>query len=139
MTKPYPTDFDIVWCAKDKKDAVAVFLTAGQGPFPEEIADTDWVALESNLLSLPITTEARLIVTVPRPEGYAEFAIRGLYVYDWRDAHRSHAEESSLYECVAVPTIPIGSSAVREKLPYLENVSFEDSLNLPPDIFGPSK
>jgi hypothetical protein len=79
--------------------------------------------------SLPRTTTARLLVSVPRPDSFVALAERGLFVYDWNEAGRS----TGVYEAVATPNEPVcfgslpGELAKISKVVTFGSVSFVDA------------
>jgi hypothetical protein len=105
----YPHQFDCAWLAMDSVGKLGVFITAGSGPIPEMVLKNDVPVLEieTALLKLPCVCSAVLTTTVPRPDSYIELAERGLFVFDWRNAHRTITQEKSGYDLVALPTQPI--------------------------------
>jgi hypothetical protein len=128
----YPEGLDCVWLASDRDGRVGAFTTAGEGPIPalallpqrppiEEI--------ESLLYELPAITSAKLLVSLPRPDDFLNFAARGLFAYDWTDVHRVAAAELNSYEQLAVPDAPITAGQLPKDIaPLVEgiilNVSF---------------
>lgn len=64
--------------------------------------------IEETLLDLPIIGEAQLSVQVPDPSSFLALSMRGLFVYDWTDIHRMHAEARRAYELVSSPSTCIG-------------------------------
>ena len=75
---------------------MGVFTTAGTGPIQKaclaeaEVLDQIWDAIRS----LPEVTENELVVTVPSPDDFIEFAKRGLFSLDWTDVYRAKNETS---------------------------------------------
>jgi hypothetical protein len=116
MSRPYPAQIDCVWLAVDFCETTAVFITAGEGPIPQCVLDQDdfdVLDIEESVLQLPESTTGKVLIDVPRPEGYSELATRGFFVFDWTDIHLSSSECRNAYELVATPTIAIQM----EKLP----------------------
>lgn len=106
IKRTYPVGLDCVWLAVDGHDQLAAFITAGEGPIPEEILCYPNIGVEdveATLLTLPKVGAAELRVTVPRPDDFLELAERGLFVYDWTDVHRKNHDRIRSYELVALP------------------------------------
>ncbi len=100
---------DAAWLAIDGLGQVAVFTTAGQGPVPKS-ALASIESAEADVLRLPAICEATRVMAVPRPDSFVAFAERGLFAYDWSDAHRTSSGSIGGYELAAVPTIPVRTS-----------------------------
>lgn len=108
--RPYPDQIDCVWIASDRDGHAAAFVTAGSGPIPRIALDGDAPAfeeLDELAIELPITTEARLLVEVKRPDDFIGMAARGLFVFDWTDIHRTSDSALDAYEPVARPQRPV--------------------------------
>jgi hypothetical protein len=106
----YPEGIDLVWLASDRNDHLGAFITAGAGPIPIQTLDRKSLQLtdiEGVICGMPQVPAARLLVSVPRPDSFAEMAERGVFVYDWSDVHRTTREAILAYEPVAAPTHPI--------------------------------
>lgn len=99
------TGFDVAWIAVDAAGFVAIFTNAGEGPIPES-AEYAVFATEELVLDLPEISEIQLHADVPRPDSFVAFAKRGLFSYDWSDAHRT-ASLFGGYELVARPDRPL--------------------------------
>lgn len=115
----YPQGIDCVWLASDRDGRVAAFVTAGEGPVPESaLADAavELSDIEDRLNELPPQAQARLFVSIPEPESFVALAQRGLYVYDWTDAHRPSSAARNAYQRVAAPTAAIAVDALPEDL-----------------------
>ena len=131
--RPYP-HADCVWLASDQNGHVAAFVTAGTGPIPTAVLQTPLPVEESEALvcSLPTTTTARLLVSVPRPDSFVDLAERGLFVYDWHE-HRIDGRSTGVYEAVATPNDPVcfgsltGELAEISKVVTFGSVSFMDA------------
>ena len=113
-----PRGTDLAWLGVDANGKVAVFLTAGEGPIPASalpwaLGEPD---LEPQLHELPITGEARVLVSVPNAESFRSFGKRGLSVFDWSDAHRSQRQANGLYELVCSPEAPLLCGALPASL-----------------------
>ena len=109
----YPSDVDLIWIATDGRGHLAAFITGGEGSIPTRIFESGLPALEeteSLLMVLPTVSGVSLHVEVPNPEGYAVFAARGLFVFDWLDASRTLSEKKFRYEIAASPKTPIAAS-----------------------------
>lgn len=104
----YPHQVDCYWAGHDRNSHVAVFVTAGEGPVPSRLLIDgliDWIGEQID--NLPETTTVAAAVHFPNPDAFADLARKGLFVYDWQDAHRSGPDASGCYELVAAPTSPI--------------------------------
>jgi hypothetical protein len=109
MDKSYPVGVDVVWLGADRDGFVAAFVTAGVGPIPSVILSENFVPIEEveeRISELPRVSIAEALVNVKRPDDFLEIAKRGIFVYDWRDAHRTAANETGAYEAVAKPLTP---------------------------------
>jgi len=108
-------DVDMPWVAVDAAGRLAVFTTAGEGPVPASALRAS-AAAEAAVAELPIVGGNKLLVAYPRPDDFIAFAERGLYAYDWCDAHRTATASSGSYELVAVPLRPVLISELPESL-----------------------
>jgi hypothetical protein len=99
-------DIDLPWVAVDAAGRLAVFTTADQGPVPASALQAS-AAVEAVVAELSVVGGSRLLVDYPRPDDFVAFAERGLYAYDWCDAHRTAAASKGCYELVAVPLRPV--------------------------------
>jgi hypothetical protein len=105
----YPRGLDWVWLATDGEGRVAAFVTAGEAPVPAlalEVQFPDSAHLEAAFAALPERSATRTFGAPGDLGAYIELAERGLFVYDWQDAHRPVREETGAYELVAAPTTP---------------------------------
>jgi hypothetical protein len=110
MRHPYPDQIDCLWIASDRDGHAAAFVTAGSGPIPRAVLDRDAPPLddlEALVCELPIRSDATMLVDVPRPDDFVAMAARGLFVYDWRDVHRTSSSVLDAYEPVAYPQRPV--------------------------------
>lgn len=105
----YPEQLDCVWLAVDSDGHVGVFITAGIGPISEAILGQQFpiCEIESELTKLPEIAEVNLMADFPFSDSFMELAKRGLFVYDWQNAHRRRSEVKLGYDLVAAPTYPI--------------------------------
>ena len=108
MTDVYPDGSDCVWVAIDQNGSLAAFVTAGEGPIPTAFLKSGYVleSIEDIICNLAITSEARLLASMPRPDDFINMAERGFYVYDWTDIDRTANEVLDAYELVAAPINP---------------------------------
>jgi hypothetical protein len=97
---------DLTWVAVDAAGRLAVFTTAGEGPVPPSALQAS-ASAEAAVAALPVVGGTQLLIDCPRPDDFIAFAERGLYAYDWRDAHRTAASSSGCYELVALPLRPV--------------------------------
>ncbi len=105
----YPFGIDCLWLASDRNGHVGAFFTAGWAPIPTRVLtfeDGSIEDIEERVNDLPRISTARLLIPDDVPS-YMAMAERGLFVYDWTDAHRSLRESTRKYELVAVPANPI--------------------------------
>lgn len=133
---PYPDGFDCIWIASDRHRHLGAFFTAGEGPMPVAILEGEpslFETLERCLQQLPIISQARLLVPMPRPDDFFSLAERGLFVYDWSDFHRTKRAEKGTYEAVAIPSAPIIANALPSELEQwvetlnIQGLAFSDS------------
>jgi hypothetical protein len=104
----FPHGLDYAWLAVDAVGHVAIFTNAGLGPIPAAVlADREKVDRAEELVrQLPERCDYELFVTMPRPDDYVAFARRGLFAYDWEDAHRKTGH-TRRYELVTRPNRPV--------------------------------
>lgn len=143
----YPEQRECAWLACDRQGAVALFLTAGEGPMPESVFNhpgTPLHAVEKQVMQLAHTSSARTLVSVAHPDGYLEVARHGLFVYDWTDVH-AHSPIKNAYEKVAVPESPIQLNSLPRDLQLaaravvFPDLSFADSPLIDVVAFGPCR
>jgi hypothetical protein len=131
--KASPRDFDWVWLACDRDDHVAAFITAGAGPIPMAVFESDLSVEEGEALvcSLAATTIARSLLSKGDVTSFMALAQRGVFVYDWQDVHSARMHTHS-YELVAVPDTPVrfdsfpNELAKISRIVRLDKVSFAD-------------
>jgi hypothetical protein len=99
-------DIDLPWIAVDVAGRLAVFTSAGEGPVPPSALQGS-AAVEAVAAKLSVVGGSKLLINYPRPDDFVSFAERGLYAYDWCDAHRTAAASTGCYELVAVPLRPV--------------------------------
>ena len=82
----YPKDLDAVWLAMDQSGSIAVFVTSGEGPIPITVFGifAQLENIEPELLMLPEISESAGMMGLDEHPYYADFAARGLIVYDWK-------------------------------------------------------
>ena len=106
---------DIAWIATDSIGQVALFTTGGTGQIPATaLASAE--SAEQDVLSIQETCDSQLLVSVPRPDSFIDFARRGFFSYDWTDVHRNSSQEIAAYELQAKPTCPLHVSALPAEL-----------------------
>lgn len=136
--RPYPRGIDCVWLAVDRQGHLGAFVTGGAGPIPASVLDAGSPPLEDveqRVSDLPKVSSARLLVRLNRPDDFIAIAERGLFVYDWSDVHRSHADALRAYEPIAVPTNPLplaslADAAVKSMASTKIGVAFSDEVPL---------
>ena len=99
---------DGAWLASDARGCLAAMVTAGPGPIAAcTLGDGyDDFDIEERLLALPINGQAQSVSAALDYPSFFALAERGLYVYDWQDAHRIRVEYRNVYEAVAIPSVP---------------------------------
>ncbi|WP_267549797.1 hypothetical protein [Rhizobium rhizogenes] len=120
--KTYPADIDCMWLATDQNGQLAAFLTAGFGPIPMDAltqVHSGSGRVERLIQDMVPTSEAPLLVTVPRPDDFIDLARRGFFVFDWTDIHRTTRQKVHGYEVVAVPNEPKKLGALPHELAVL--------------------
>ncbi|MGO1080537.1 hypothetical protein [Inquilinus sp. CA228] len=125
----YETWLDGGWLASDALGHLAVMITAGPGPIPAwTLGDGyDDLDIEHRVLELAPNGVAQFVPTQPDAStyrGFGELAERGLYVYDWQDAHR--VEYRNVYEAMAVPSVPRTLTDLPEDLRRIAERAFFD-------------
>jgi hypothetical protein len=129
MTKRvYPTGIDSVWIAKDRNGHLGAFVTGGVGPIPIHALNNEYLAVEDvedAVCQLPLVSETHLLATMKRPDAFVAMAKRGIFVYDWRDVHRTEREYTRTYELIAIPLKPIQDSELPDLLAHVvDNILF---------------
>lgn len=101
----FPHGRDFAWLATDAIGQIGIFTNAGGGPVPAAVlADRDLAdRAEEFVRRLPTRGRAGLLARIPRPDDFIAFAERGLFAYDWQDAHRTTSNRPNRYELVAIP------------------------------------
>ena len=97
---------DLAFLAVDAAEQIAVFTTGGIAPIPSSVLDhLDIIEpVEESLYSLPVLGESSLLLHLPRPDDYIDYARRGMFSYDWQDVHRTVFFSRS-YEIVTQPNV----------------------------------
>ena len=82
----YPRGLDAVWLAMDLSGSIAAFVTSGEGPIPITVFDifSQLEKIEPEVLMLPEISESARAMGLDAHPYYADFAARGLIVYDWK-------------------------------------------------------
>jgi hypothetical protein len=120
--RPYPEGIDCIWLATDREWNLGAFITAGMGPIPLAALDSNYIPIEDieeQLCQLPPVAQAKLLVSVKRPDDFVDLAERGLFVYDWTDISRATHEARRMYEPVAIPSKPITKNYLPSNLETL--------------------
>jgi hypothetical protein len=135
----YPSGSDIAWLASDSRGNAGVFVTGGSGPIPMKAFEScgDSISeVEGRLQTLAITSDFKLWAEMKRPADFVDFARRGLFAFDWRDAVRVLARRTSVYEKVASPSTPIALSSLSSELlkiaqhTSIPGVSFAEAISV---------
>jgi hypothetical protein len=104
----FPHGRDYAWLGIDSAGHVGIFTNAGEGPIPTAVlcdrAKADLA--EAFVRGLPERGGCKMIVSLPRPDDFIAFARRGLFAYDWQDAHRT-SNRVHCYELLARPDNPV--------------------------------
>jgi hypothetical protein len=114
-----PRGIDVSWVAVDAAGRLGVFTTAGEGPVPESALSVS-AAADEVVCRLPVLGGHELLIKYLRPDDFVAFAERGLYAYDWSDAHRPRGDCTGCYELVAKPVRPvsIGELSPNFRVPF---------------------
>jgi hypothetical protein len=133
----YLRDVDLPWLALDAAGRLAVFTTAGEGPVPASALRV-LNSAEAVLARLSVVGRHELLIEYPRPDDFIAFAERGLYAYDWTDAHRVSSDCTRCYELVARPLRPISIAELSPELrsPFKATVIAGASFGDPRDSIG---
>ena len=130
--RTYPDDVDCVWLASDRRSYLGAFATGGVGPIPLQALNCELVTLEEIeelIYGLPKVSDARLLVSMKRPDDFISMAERGFFVYDWRDIHRTAQEATQTYEPIAVPHNPLRIDALPKRLAnVVEKIRFDNAV-----------
>jgi hypothetical protein len=115
--RPYPEGIDCCWLASDRDGHLGVFVTRERGPIPAQglLETYPLDGIEEQLLALPKASDIELRVRMPRSDRLVALAERGLFVYDWSDAHRTE-QYIDEYELIALPYRPLAPDALPETL-----------------------
>jgi len=108
--RPYPGGIDCLWLATDRNGHCGAFVTGGEGPVPVQLLLDVGIQVEdigALVCYLPVSTSARMLVSMKRPDDFMDLATRGFFVYDWSDVHRVSSKCIHAYEPIAVPVNPI--------------------------------
>jgi hypothetical protein len=106
--RPYPEGIDCCWLASDRDGHLGVFVTRGRGPIPAQALLETYPLdrIEEQLLALPKASDIERRVRLSRSDRIVAFAERGVFVYDWSDAHRTE-QYIDEYELAALPYRPL--------------------------------
>jgi len=119
---------DGAWLASDARGCLAAMVTAGPGPIAAwTLGDGyDDFDIEERLLALPINGQAQSVAPELDYPSFFALAERGLFVYDWQDAHRIRVEHRKVYEAVAIPSVPLTLADLPEDLRRIAERAFFD-------------
>jgi hypothetical protein len=115
--RPYPESIDCCWLASDRDGHLGAFVTRGRGPIPAQALLETYPldSIEEQMLALPKASDIELRVRMPRSDRLVALAERGLFVYDWSDAHRTE-QYIDEYELTALPYRPLALDSLPEGL-----------------------
>ena len=118
----FPLGWDYAWLATDAIGQIGIFTNAGEGPVPTVVLASRNLADQAEELvrRLPARGRADLLTSLPRPEDFVAFADRGLFAYDWQDAHRTTSNRLNRYELVALPVTPL---TILEMTPEIQELA----------------
>lgn len=121
---------DLVWLGVDAKGQLAAFVTAGEGPIPDSALEHALTepGVESQLLDLPLSSADELLIDAPNPASFIALSQRGLFVFDWQDAHRTLRESTQRYELVCRPSQPLSASELPPPLQAAAHAAAFDGL-----------
>jgi hypothetical protein len=124
-----PIGLDYAWLACDAVDFVARFTNAGQGPVPVAVLAKRELADQAEMLmrNLPFVGGHEMQVELPDPTDFIRIAHRGLYAFDWQDAHRT-TNHSGCYEIVSRPLRPLRAEELPPELRRLAELVRFDAL-----------
>jgi hypothetical protein len=100
------------WLAIDEVGHVGLFTTAGEGSVPGSAlpqSDEDY-ELEDEVLELRESSQCKLHISYARPDDYVSVAKRGIYAFDWTDAHKTQSLCTRRYSLVGEPDSPLMAS-----------------------------
>jgi hypothetical protein len=123
-----PPGIDYAWFACDADGNVARFTNAGIGPIPVAVLNhrKDAERAEGLARSLPRIGQCELLVTLPDSTDFTDIASRGVFAFDWQDAHRTSGR-TGCYELVSRPLLPVSIEELPPELRVLaELVRFTD-------------
>jgi hypothetical protein len=109
---------DCGWLGIDLVGHVAMFYTGGEGPIHAD-ADAFDDGAGAALRQMASNSSFELLVAYPRPDDFVEVARRGLYAYDWSDAHRANRDCIEGYELIARPDRPLHWTQLPEPVRHL--------------------
>jgi hypothetical protein len=122
----FPHGRDYAWLAVDAVGHVAVFTNAGAGPIPTSVLANREQADRAELEIRGIRVQGHF-VTLPYLDSFLEFAHRGLFAYDWQDAHRK-AGFVRQYELQATPVEPATVDSLPPAINSLASIVRFDSI-----------
>lgn len=158
----FPEGWDYPWLAIDAEGHIGIFTNAGEGPIPiavladratvdrtlwpeqyptEKMPTAVWAnraavdRAEELVRKLPERSEYRMLATRTRPDDFIGFARRGLFAYDWQDAHRIFGR-THCYEIQGQPQSPISIEDINPEVAALarrvsfDSLRFADSLRI---------
>jgi hypothetical protein len=138
----FPHGWDYAWLAIDARGHLAIFTNAGVGPIPASVlVERDQTDETEELLNeLPERSGCQMLIALPRPDDYVGFARRGVFAFDWRDAHHT-VNKSRRYEMVCRPTVPVSVEQLADAAAVIaikvrfESLRFEESLSIAVEDF----
>jgi hypothetical protein len=112
----YPIGEDYEWLAIDSLGQIARFTTGGEGPIPEAVLAHPEVVHSARkaLYQIPRTSNATILVRLPRPSDFEQIAELGIFGYDWQDVCRKAKARNGVYEPISIPSKPVLVGAAPE-------------------------
>jgi len=138
LIQAYPIEFG--WIGVDISNQVAYFSTFNQAYTPKKVLSSfeQYLELAGSLNNLQETSSSQLYT---KEKGWFHdwhfHSRRGLFAYDYWDAHRKQSEKLSRYDLITVPAVPIDFNSIpgieqyKPIIPHFDlefgdNILFED-------------
>jgi hypothetical protein len=141
LNQSYPIEFG--WVGVDNNSHIAYFSTFNQAYTPKKaiLSFEKYLRLAELINDLPEISSSTLYT---KQKGWFHdwhfHSRRGLFAYDWLDAHRNQEDRKNRYDLLTVPDNPIDLSSIsgieqfdsilpRFNLFFGDNISFSDLQN----------